>query len=794
MLKNYLKIAWRNILKHKGYSFINIFGLTIGITVFIVIALYVQHELSFDQYHENSDRIFRVVRGENNDSETGYALTSPPIGTALSEEIPEIVKSARIIKSRNLLISFEEKHFVENQIFWADNDIFNIFTIPFVKGSKIEALKDPSNIVISEKVSEKYFGEENPIGKVLTLQEGEAYTVSGVFQNFPSNGHFTMDIIVPIKNYFQLTGNDETKWTSNYAYTYVLLSKGIALDAMESKLASFENNHFSQYFENGVPRTFYLQPITEIHLYSHRRQEIEANNDFSGVLIFLSSGILILLIASINYINLTTAKSAERMKEVGMRKVLGAKRRQLLNQFLGESMLMVIIATLFSFGLAIVILPIFNTLMKTDLDLNLVHNPQIIIGLVLLILTIGLLSGVLPSRIITNIRPIDILNKIGLSKSKLGGFDFRNVLVVFQFSISIVLIILTIIIYNQLDFIQKKDMGYEKEHIVTLKSFDTPIVGNIETIKSELEKNPNILSVATSYSLPHNIDSSTVPDWFCFSADDCGSVYYNEADYDFVDLFDIDIVEGRNFSKEYPSDQNGAFLVNETLANSGIWDQPIGQEIDHWNGAKGKIVGVFKNFHSQSLHSTIAPLYIYLNEKNFSYISIRIGKENTTSNIAYIENVFKKFSPNYPLQYSFFDEEFDQTYKLEQRQGKIFSYFSIIAIILSCLGLFGLATYVAEKRKKEIGIRKVNGATITQVLTLLNKDFLKWVGLSFIISVPVSWYAMEQWLTNFAYKTNISWWIFVLAGALTLVIAFLTVSWQSFRAATANPVNSLRTE
>ena len=794
MLKNYFKIAWRNILKHKGYSFINIFGLTVGITVFIVIALYVQHELSFDRYHENADSIYRVVRGENNDSETGYALTSPPIGSALNEEIPEIAGSGRIIKSRNLLISFEEKHFVENQIYWADNEIFNIFTIPFVRGNKGEALKNPSNIVISKEISEKYFGKENPMGKVLTLQGGETYTVSGVFQNFPSNSHFKMDIIAPIKTYFQLTGNDETKWTSNYVYTYVLLNKNTNLDAIEQKLGAFENKHFSQYFEDGVPRTFYLQPIKEIHLYSHRRQEIEANNDFSGVLIFLSSGILILFIASINYINLTTAKSAERIKEVGMRKVLGAKRGQLLHQFLGESLLMVLIATILSFGLTLLLLPMFNVLMKTDLTLDLLHNPQIIFGLVLTILTIGLLSGILPSRMITKVRPIDILNKIGFSKNSLGGPDFRNVLVVFQFSISILLIILTIIVYNQLDFIQKKDMGYEKEHIVTIKSFDTPVARNIETIKSELEKNPNILSVSTSYSLPHNIDSSTVPEWFCFSADNCGSVYYNEADYDFVDLFDIDIVEGRNFSKAYPSDKNGAFLINEVLAKAGIWDQAIGQEIDHWNGAKGKIVGVFKNFHSQSLHSTIAPLYIYLNEKNFSYISIRTGKENTASSIAFIEDVFKKFSPDYPLQYSFFNEEFDQTYKLEQRQGKIFSYFSLIAIVLSCLGLFGLATYVAEKRKKEIGIRKVNGATIMQVLTLLNKDFIRWVALAYIIAVPISWYVMHRWLENFAYKTNISWWIFVLAGALTLMIAFLTVSWQSYRAASANPVKSLRTE
>ena len=794
MFKNYLKIALRSIKKQKAYSLINIIGLTVGIAVFLLIGLYVKHELSFDRYHENASQIYRVVRGENNNIETGYSTTSPPLAAALKKEIPDFVQTARIANVENILVSHNEKHFAEDKLFWADNEIFDIFSFDFLKGNKSTALSDPLGVVITESTARKYFGDADPLGKTLSINWGADFTVSAVVEDMPANSHFSMDLIAPIQKFFQVTGNDESKWTSNYVYTYALLHEDANPTLVENKIGEFENKYFSGYFEDKVPRFFYLQAITEIHLHSHRRQELEANSDFKGVLIYLTAGILILLIACINYINLTTAKSSERFKEVGMRKVLGAKKVHLLKQFMGESFVMAFIAMLLSFGVVQTTLPGFNSLMKTQLSLNLIDQPEIILYLLLLALTVGLLAGFFPSRIISGMKPLGILNRVGFSGKERHVFSTRNVLVVMQFSVSVILIILTIGVGKQLEFIQGKDMGYSKEQIVTVKSIDGSIRKNIQSIKNELLKHPNILNVAASESLPHNISNSTVPDWLCFADGSCTSTYYNEADYDFLDLYGIDIVEGRNFSRDFASDRNGVFIVNEALVKTGIWENPIGQEIDHWNGAKGKVVGVFKDFHSQSLHSEIAPLYIYLSEANFSNISVKVGAGNISSTIAYIENTFRQFSPDMPFQYSFFDEEFEQVYKTEQRQGKIYSYFSYIAIMISCLGLFGLATYIAEKRRKEIGVRKVNGAKVSEVLIMLNKDFIKWVLIAFIIATPVAYYAMNKWLENFAYKTTLSWWVFALAGFMALAIALLTVSWQSWKAATRNPVEALRYE
>jgi putative ABC transport system permease protein len=474
--------------------------------------------------------------------------------------------------------------------------------------------------------------------------------------------------------------------------------------------------------------------------------------------------------------------------------MMGARRTQLLNQFLGESVLLALIATTFAIVLVVLFLPAFNNLMNTKLSLNLFENIDLFIILLVLSLFIGLLAGIFPSKVIATIKPIVILNKIGLSGNRTNRFSMRNVLVVVQFAIAIILITLTILVKSQMDYISNKDMGYDKEHIVTISTLNHSIKQNIETIKSELLKNPNILSVATSHNLPNNINTFTVPDWLCITPDSCISINYNETDFSFIDLYNIEIVEGRNFSKDYSSDKNGAFLINESAAKTGVWDSAIGEEIDHWDGTKGKIVGVFKDFNSESVHSAIAPLYIFLDEGNFDYVSIKIDAKNIPATISSIETVFKECSPNYPFQYSFFDELFNRTYLAERRQGTIFSYFAFIAIIISCLGLLGLATYLAENRTKEIGIRKVNGAKISEILVMLNKDFIKWVAIAFVVATPIAWFVMNKWLENFAYKTTLSWWIFALAGLLAVAIALLTVSWQSWRAATRNPVEALRYE
>jgi putative ABC transport system permease protein len=787
MFKNYLLITVRNLKKNSTYSFLNIIGLAVGITAFILIALYVQYELSFDKYHKNADRIYRVVREER-------AFTPAPLGPALKEKIPEVESVSRILRRSNTLISHEQNHFLEEEFYWADPETFEIFSIPFVSGDPETALNDPSSIVLSRRTARKYFGDADPIGKIVTVSERYEFKISGVFGDMPANSHFVMDAVVPYETYFRITNNNITNWRSNFSYTYFLLQEGTDPEGMENKIHPvIEIPLFKAVgLPEPYPKVYSIQPITEIHLHSHRMQEIGANNDVKYIILFSSIAFLILCIACINYMNLATARSLRRGKEVGMRKVVGAQKGQLIVQFLGESVAMAVLAMIFSIMTVLMALPAFNNLVERQLSLTPVKDPQLFFGLLFITLFVGLFAGSYPAIRMSGFRPISVLSGAFARSPK--GSSLRNVLVLVQFSITIILIICTIAVREQLKFIKTVDMGYTKEQIITLPARGSFIRQNIQPIKTELLQYSDIIAVSTSGRLPNNIDTFTSRDWTGRNPDEPIPIYYNTADYDFIDLFGMQIVYGRNFSRDFPSDETGVFLVNEAAVRVAEWESPIGRKFTHWRGDTGKIVGVIKDFHLHSLHRPIKPLYIFLDARTFSYISIKMKSANIPATLDYVKGIMKKFSPSYPFSYSFFDEAFERAYFTEQRMGRVFSSFAVLAIFIACLGLFGLTAFAAEQRTKEIGIRKVLGASDSKIFLLLSKEFMKWVILANLIAWPVAYVAMNRWLQNFAYRIHIGIVAFLVSGGTALLIAYLTVSYQSIKSARANPVESLRYE
>lgn len=786
MFKNYLTITLRNLKKNITFSALNIIGLAVGMAAFIMILLYVRNELSYDKHHENADRIYRVIR-------EGRAFTPAPLGPELMEKIPEVESAARIIRSNDTLVSYREDNYLEQEFYWADPELLRIFAIPFVRGNPETALNDPFAIVLSQKATKKYFGDEDPLGNILQVSERYQFKVTGVFADMPANSHFVMDVVVPYATYFQITSNDITGWRSNFSYTYFLLRTGANPQETEDKIHTFIVTPLYKAAggKEPYPKYFFTQPITEIHLHSHLEQEIGVNNDMKYIILFTSVAFLILFIACINYMNLATARSLRRGKEVGMRKVVGARKGQLIAQFLGESVMMAVLAMVFSLMIAMAALPAFNNLVQRRLRLNPISDPQLFFGLVVITLLVGLFAGSYPALRMSGFRPIAVLS--GAFSRSPGGLSLRNVLVLFQFAITIGLIVCTIAVREQLEFIKTVDVGYEREQIITLPARAGSVRRNIQSIRTALQQSSDILAVSTSGRLPNDIDTFTSRDWTGRNPDEPIPIYYNTADYDYIDLFGMQIVEGRNFSRDFPSDESGAFLVNEKAVQVADWDDPIGREFTHGSG-RGEIVGIIKDFHLHSLHRPIAPLYIFLNPRDFSNLAIKIRSADIPATIDFVEGVMKRFSPDTPFSYSFFDEVFERAYFTEQRMGRVFGAFSILAIFIACLGLFGLTAFAAEQRTKEIGIRKVLGASDAKIFLLLSREFLRWVLLANLIAWPLAYFVMHNWLEKFAYRIQVGIAAFLISGATALLVAYLTVSYQSLKSARANPADSLRYE
>ena len=801
MVKNYLKIAFRNIKKHKGYSAINVAGLAIGMACCILIMLYVFDELSFDKFHENHDRIYRVTRKWfNADGVVNLHLghVAPPVAPLLENDFPEIIHAVRIIRVGGLLVGKDTAFYEESRFFFAEEDLFKVFSFDMITGDPETALRDPFSVVITDQMAERYFGTEDPIGKSVTIQASSQKAdmkVTGIIKPLPHNSHFHADFLGSFKTYEAVVGDEELqRWSSNNYATYLLMSEGYDINHLKSQLDPFIDRHYGK--DRSQQTKLELQRLTDIHLYSHLDSEIEANSDITYVYVFSIIALFILLIACVNFMNLATARSAGRAKEVGLRKVIGAQKPQLIRQFLSESIITAIISLLIALGLVFLILPKFNQFVGRNLSLNTSANMPLFLSLFLIAIFVGLVSGIYPAVFLSAFKPIRVL-KGNLDAGK-KGFSFRTVLVVFQFAISIILIVCVGIVSSQLNYMQTRNLGFDEEHVVVLPSSPS-MISRLEGFKTRLLQNPNILSVSAAKRVPSGrlLDSGGAR---LLSGETSQPIDFRIAnllvDHDYIPTFKMEMAAGRNFSREMGTDPTQAFILNETAAKRIGWESPeeaIGKGFGYGR-RNGQIIGVVKDFHFESLHQEISPIVMYLSSSDMAQISIRIGPENIPQTMAFLKDIWAEMRPNYPFSYYFIDENFDRLYRAEEKLGRIFSYFAFLSVLIGCLGLFGLASYSAERRTKEIGIRKVLGASPTGITFLLSKEFTKWVLLANVIAWPAAYLIMSRWLQNFAYRSGIGIGTFLLAGGIAWTIAFLTVSYQAVKASTADPVKALKYE
>jgi putative ABC transport system permease protein len=806
MLRNYLKIAVRNLKKHRGYSSINIAGLAIGITCCLLILLLVRDELSFDQFHEHKNQIYRVVVQQPGQFYMGtdyLAVTPAPLASALKEEFPEVIKATRIDQSNNVIMSYKNKRFYEDGFLWTDDHFFDVFTFPFLRGDQSKALSEPYSVVISERMAHKYFGDEDPIGKIMALSNRYDFIVTGIMKDVPQNSHLQFDFLAPLMTLKSIRGQDDylERWGNYSYYTYILLPEGYSPKDLEKKFPAFVEKFMGERLRRMKERDparqasrFFLQPLKRIHLYSHINFEISPNSDIKQIYLLSALALVILLIACINYMNLATARSAIRTKEVGMRKVIGAQRRQLIRQFIGESVFLSFIAILLAGILVEILLPVFNSIIGKSIRLHFFHDWEFFIGLICVALVVGTISGSYPAFFLSSFQPVAVLK--GHFRTEGKGSILRRMLVIFQFAASIVLVISTVIIYSQIEYIRNKKLGFSREQVVVLPVRDRALRENHEPFKRELLQNPAVNGCTASTWLPNNIRTNVGgTTWDGMEEGTDMQVYLLEVDHDFIDLFEIELVEGRNFSREFSTDSQ-AYIMNETARKIFGWEKALGKRFGFQREEVGigPVIGVVKDFHFLSLHQEIQPLVIHLTENWMSYLSVKINTTNIPRTIEFLKEKWKRFSPNYPFEYFFLDDDFEKMYRSEMRLGKIFMSFTVLAVFIACLGLFGLASFTSEQRTKEIGVRKVLGASVSNIVVLISKEFSKWVLIASLIAWPVAYYIVSQWLQSFAYRISIGIWIFLLATVLALFVAMATVGFKAVKAALTNPVDALRYE
>ncbi|HKI77875.1 MAG TPA: ABC transporter permease [Ignavibacteriaceae bacterium] len=811
MIKNYMRIAFRNLFKHRGFSLINIIGLTVGLTICLLILLFIKDELSYDKYNDKSDQIYRVIlHGRISDSDFNLAVSCAPIGPTLVNELPEVENFVRILKGGIPVLRYQDKVFSEDRFFWADSTFFDVFSLPLVEGNPKTALVKPQSVVITESMAKKYFGNDDAVGKILNMDNRIDYMVTGVMKDVPKNSHFHFDFLGSLASYQGIM--QDNSWLSNNQFTYVLLKKGVTYDDIKNKMEDIVLKYvgpqvklalgvtFDQLKKSGAMYRYSLQPLSDIHLRSHLDNEIEPNSDIQYVYIFALIALGILLIACINFMNLATARSAMRAKEVGIRKTLGSTKPQLIMQFIFESILMSFIAVILAVFLAELFLPMFNSITGKNIAFGLAENITFIPVFILFAIVVGFIAGSYPAFFLSAFDPVTVLKGNKLKGGKNSWL--RSTLVISQFAVSIILIIGTFIIKDQLSYIQNKKLGFNKDQIILVKKTDD-IGTQIETFKKELKDSPSIVSVSNSTTYPgfNNFGNSAYTAGG-ESGDKSQLIMQMAADYNFVDTYQIPMSEGRYYSKEHPSDTLNAIVVNdETVRIFGLKD-PIGKKLiaignNPKNSRTYTIIGVTKDFNYESLHSKIRPLAIHLivPGRGFGrYTAVRFATNDVKNTLNFISKKWHKLAGAQEFEYSFFDQEFANLYKSEQRTSELFTSFSILALIIASMGLFGLVAFITERRTKEIGIRKVMGASIKEIVFLLSKEFSKWVLLANIIAWPVAYYFMSNWLKEFAYRIEIPILLFPVAGLLVLMVSLLTVSTLTYKAARANPANSLKYE
>jgi len=793
MLRNYFKITVRIIKKSKVYSFINISGLAVGMACCILIFLWVKDELSFDRFHENADVIYRVT-DRYPDSSAGYrssAVSAWPLAEALKNDFPEIVESARLRILTHRLISYKDKKFYENDFVAVDPSFLKMFSFPLVKGDITTALTEPNTILISEETAPRYFGTEDPIGKVLNYNNNTDFKVIGVLKDVPQNSHIRFDFLVPFESTLRALGWTDSWWSDNYT-TYVQLAENASFQHISDKVYDYKKKIYSE------SRTkLILQPLTDIHLRSNYSIDLYGSTENKSIYVYAFSliALFVLLIACINFMNLSTARSEKRSKEVGLRKVVGATRHHIIAQFYGESLFMTVISFVAAVFLVYLLLPAFNNLSGKMLALDSMKEPVFLLGLFGIMLLTGLVSGSYPALVQSSFKPVDSIKGIGLTfSSKSGKSLFRHSLVVVQFTLSIMLIVGTLIVYKQIHYMLNKELGYEKESMICFRK-RANVRNQYDAFKSELLRDPNITGVTASSDIPtYTVHSTGAFSWEGKDPETRLSIHQFSVDYDYIKTFNMNIIAGRDFSREFPvDDSTQSFIVNEMAVQAMGLKDPVGTMFQLYKH-RGQIVGVVEDFHFKSLQKEIEPLVLRIDPGWDSYVFVKFRSEQTKEAIASIQRVYNTFNPDFPLEYTFLDEAVEQLYDSEQKTKTIFNYFTFIAIFISCLGLYGLAAHMAQQKTKEIGIRKVLGAPIINIVTNLSKEFILLVCMANAIAWPVAYYFMNKWLKNFAYRTSMGLWIFFLSALAALVIALLTVSYQSIKAATANPVDSLRYE
>ena len=778
MFKNYLKIAFRIIRKHKGYSLINIIGLSLGMAICILILLWVQHELSYDRFHTNKDYIYRIYQDYHHAGGISqYSNVPQPVAPEIQNTIAEVEFVTRFLNDE-FTFRYEDKLFTERFVRYIDPAFFRMFSFSTVKGDPEAAFLDPYSIILTEAMAEKYFGDEDPIGKILTADGEAQMKVTAVIEDVPDNSFLQFNFLVPY-SYLTAIEYDVTNWNSHNCQIYVMLHKNIGEKQVEDKIYGMIQKHAPD--DQSYLR---LQPLKQTRLYTLGGEL----GSIKYVYIFSIIALFILIIACINFMNLSTARSAKRAREVGLRKVVGARRAQIIRQFFGESIVLTIVALGFSLLIVEVLLPVFNSLSGKNLSLNSSGNLAILASLTGIALFTGFLSGSYPALFLSSFLPGKVLKSSYRSSG--SSSILRKVLVVFQFSLSIFLIISTTVIYSQLQYIQSKDLGFNKENLI-YAGINEGIRNNYEAIKNEMLRDPQILKMTRTFQLPSYNRYSAPVEWEGKAPDQNINFNISVVDPDYLDTMGLELIQGRNFSYEFSTDTSKYILNEEAVKQMGL-DSPIGKWLEF--GGKGEIIGIVKNYHYMPFTYKIEPLILYYNPSYFRYTMLRIRGNDIPQTMGFLENIWGKFAPEFPFEYHFLDEDYERIYRTEQRLGELFRYFTFLAIFISCLGLFGLASFMAEQRTKEIGIRKVLGATVSGVTLLLSREYTKWVLLANILAWPFAYFAMHKWLQGFAYQVEMSVLTFVIACLLTLATALLTVSYQAIKASIANPVEALRHE
>ncbi|MBJ6119288.1 ABC transporter permease [Pontibacter sp. BT310] len=806
MFRNYFTTAYRNLFRYKGFAFINIAGLALGLTACLLIGLFVHDELQYDKFLPEGDRVYRVYNQQTGEAGSDFIASVPPMfGTTLEQEIPEVETMARILMlpfENKTLIEVGDKQIYETGMFIADPQFFDIFQLNFKYGSPEKALDDPASIVISEGFSERVFGNTDPVGKEIAVNK-TTLLVKGVFES-NSKFHLPVNFVLPMSA-AGIPPERMKGWGWQQFYTYIKLKEGADYKFVQSKLRDIVAKQVDP--DKNAPYEYlpFIQPLDEIYLYSSSfkyDQAIRGNITYVKSLSIIA--IFILLIACFNFVNLATAKSMQRAKEVGVRKAIGASRSQLVLQFLGETIILTLISVIFSAALTSLVLPSLNRFTGKQMSFNVFQDPLLLLLLLTLTLVVGVLAGLYPALVLSGFKPVKVLKSAVVVDSKIGRIQWlRHGLIVVQFALSIFLIVCATIVYRQVSYLHNKDLGFNKEQIMFFQMRGDNMFQNYQTFKNELQKAPGVKSASIGYGFPGDAtagDRIIVPK---NGEKEHHGVTQLMVDFDYIKTLDVKLVAGRAFSKEYKTDADHAYMINETavkelgygtpenaLGKTLIW--PIWNDVNPDSMKEGKIIGVVKDFHFKSLYDKVDPTVLQIFPGANVKVAVKVDAANMANTIDQVKKVWAKFSPDYPLEYIFMDQNFEKMYKAEDKLKTLLWIFTGLAIFVACMGLFGLAAYAAERRKKEIGIRKVLGADNGSIVALLSKEFLMLVIMAALVAFPLAWYAMHNWLEDFAYRVDISLWVFLVAGIVAALIAFLTISYQALKAARANPILNLR--